>query len=200
LEDQSVTAWLRQLRRGDQKAARQLWLRYGPQLTTLVRKRFRRVVDAVADEEDVVQSVFRALWTGAAAGRFDQVQDRNELWWLLLTITRRKALNRRAYNARQRRKKSTLSIDAGHSEPGQSSFSRDLADPNQPPPDLIFALDEQQRLLLALLPDDTLRSIAVWKLEGYTHDEIATKLGVTPRTVVRKMNLVRARWQRELIG
>lgn len=44
---------------------------------------------------------------------------------------------------------------------------------DQPPPDLILIPDEEQKRLLVLLRDDVLRSIAVWKLEGYIHKDIA---------------------------
>ena len=51
---------------------------------------------------------------------------------------------------------------------------------------------------MGMLRDDVLRSIAIWKLDGHTHEEIALKLGVTTRTVVRKFNLIRETWAQEL--
>jgi DNA-binding CsgD family transcriptional regulator len=39
--------------------------------------------------------------------------------------------------------------------------------------------------------------VAVWKLEGYTNAEIAAKLDCTPRTVERKLRIIRGLWQRE---
>ncbi len=199
MDDDSVTVWLRQLGQGDQEAARQLWKRYSSALLRLTRSRFGGVVTPVADEEDLVQSVFQALWRGATAGRFEAVKDRDELWWLLLAITRRKAANRQAYNARGQR--------AGHAVPLsrlETTVSGSTAIPaipltdEQPPPELILMLEEEQQRLLAMLRDDRLRSVAVWKLEGLTHDEIANKLSVTPRTIIRKLNLIRETWSKEL--
>jgi DNA-binding CsgD family transcriptional regulator len=35
-------------------------------------------------------------------------------------------------------------------------------------------------------------------MEGYTTEEIAAKLGYVPRTIERKLRLIRAIWTREL--
>jgi len=199
VSNDSVTIWLRQLGQGDQDAARQLWDRYSPELERLARSRFRGALTAVSDEQDLVQSVFRVLWTGAAAGQWDSVQDRSELWWLLLAITRRKALKRLAYNSRLKRGETTVSLNEletrGGDPSGRQSF--DVAG-DEPPPELILMLREEQERLLAMLRNEALRTIAVWKLEGYTHEEIAGKLGVAPRTVIRKLNLIRETWSEEL--
>ena len=42
--------------------------------------------------------------------------------------------------------------------------------------------------------DADLRTIAAWKMEGYTTEEIAAKLRRAPRTVERKLDLIRQRW------
>jgi DNA-directed RNA polymerase specialized sigma24 family protein len=44
--------------------------------------------------------------------------------------------------------------------------------------------------LLKLLPDETLRVIAVRKLEGDTNDEIAKRLGCSPAMVEGRLVLV----------
>jgi DNA-directed RNA polymerase specialized sigma24 family protein len=51
--------------------------------------------------------------------------------------------------------------------------------------------------LLDLLNDSELRQIAVWKMEGYTSDEIAQKLQCVTRTVERKLRLIRKLWEAE---
>ncbi len=193
----SVTVWLRQLAKGDQEAAKKLWDRYGPELVELSRRRFAGALGAISDEEDLVQSVFKALCTSATDGRLDGVQDRKHLWWLLLKITRRKALNRHAYNTRQKRTHRTVSL-SGVDETGSVARADLIADADQLAPDLNLILEEEQERLLKMLRDDDLRSIALWKLDGHTHEDIAEKLGVTVRTVIRKFNLIRETWAREL--
>jgi hypothetical protein len=36
--------------------------------------------------------------------------------------------------------------------------------------------------------------IAVWQMEGHTVEEIAAKVGCSPRTVARKLAVIRERW------
>jgi len=43
-----------------------------------------------------------------------------------------------------------------------------------------------------------LRSIAVWKMEGYTVEEIAARLGCVPRTIERKLRTIRELWGEEV--
>ena len=57
---------------------------------------------------------------------------------------------------------------------------------------------ENCRRLLDGLGDDTLRAIALAKMEGQTNEEIRTRLGVSPATVERKLSAIRAIWEKEL--
>jgi RNA polymerase sigma factor (sigma-70 family) len=196
VQSNSVTMWLRQLGDRNQQAVQELWDRYSETLKRLVRQRYPNALNALADESDIVQSVFHGLWNGAAEGRWDSVQDRQELWWLLVSICRHKALKCHAYNHRLKRRAESNDVRAGHHF-GSIADVEECED-EVPPPELIVILQEEQDRLMGLLRDDELRSIALWKLEGFTHEEIADKLGVTPRTIVRKLNLVRQTWSYEL--
>jgi DNA-directed RNA polymerase specialized sigma24 family protein len=51
--------------------------------------------------------------------------------------------------------------------------------------------------MLDALADDTLKQIATLKLEGYTNEEIAGRLGCVPRTVERKLERIREKWSQE---
>ena len=68
----------------------------------------------------------------------------------------------------------------------------------EPTPQLAAEMAEQCHRLLALLPDEDLRSIALLKMEGYTNDEIAARLDCVRSTVQRKLNLIRCRWEQEV--
>jgi DNA-directed RNA polymerase specialized sigma24 family protein len=67
-----------------------------------------------------------------------------------------------------------------------------------PSPQMVSILNEEWQRLFALLPDDACRKIVQWKMEEHTDEEIADRLGITDRTVRRKMQLVRALWGDEL--
>jgi DNA-directed RNA polymerase specialized sigma24 family protein len=57
---------------------------------------------------------------------------------------------------------------------------------------------EQFQRLLDLLDDETLRQIALWRLQGNTTDEIACRLGCARRTVANRLRLIRERWRAEV--
>jgi DNA-directed RNA polymerase specialized sigma24 family protein len=67
----------------------------------------------------------------------------------------------------------------------------------EPTPGFLAEVSESFDRLLASLPEKELTRIAVWKMEGYTNEEIASKLGRNRRTVDRKLRLIRHLWERE---
>src|SRR5579883_1417686 len=87
----SVTRWLGQLKAGDPQAAQQLWERYFQRLVGLARKKLHGAKRQVADEEDVALSAFDTFCRGAEQGRFPRLEDRDNLWNILVLLTARKA-------------------------------------------------------------------------------------------------------------
>ena len=89
--EEEVTQWIAKLGRGDADAARLLWQHYFSKLVEYARHRLDAVPRRAIDEEDVALSAMNSFCQGMAKHRFDQVNDRNDLWKLLVTITARKA-------------------------------------------------------------------------------------------------------------
>src|SRR5207244_594392 len=83
--------WLSLVKAGDLNAAQPLWERYFPRLVGMARKKLREAPRRAADEEDVALSAFDSFCRGAAQGRFPNLEDRNDLWRVLLLLTARKA-------------------------------------------------------------------------------------------------------------
>jgi hypothetical protein len=81
---------------------------------------------------------------------------------------------------------------------GGSVFENDLdvCDESLVDPALLLEMDEQYQVLLNKLPSEILRTIAIRKLEGHDNEEIAVQLGVTARTIQRKLGLIRSFWQK----
>src|SRR5438105_13667198 len=98
----SVTRWVTALKGGDVAAAQPLWERYHRQLVALARKKLQSARRREADEDDVVQSAFHSFFQGVAKGRFPQLDDRDNLWRLLVVITARKALDQIAHQHAKR--------------------------------------------------------------------------------------------------
>src|SRR5207249_10470385 len=99
----SVTRWVAALKAGDTAAAQPLWERYHRQLVALARRKLDAARRRAADEEDVVQSAFHSFFRGVAGGRFPRLDDRDNLWRLLVVITARKALDQLAHENAKRR-------------------------------------------------------------------------------------------------
>ena len=196
----STGEWLGRLKTGEAAAVQSLWERYSKELILLANQRLGTAPRRLADEEDVALSVFGSICRGAAAGRFEQIKSRGELWWLLLTITKQKAVDHiRRETAEKRggrREQQDLCNRAGKAGVGEFSVE-DLICP-RPTPDFVVALDEQYARLLSLLRDDRLQKIAVMRVEGFTDEEIAQRMSIGVRAVERKLQLIRAKWMREL--
>ena len=97
----SVTHWIAELRAGDPAAAQKLWERYFSRLVGLARQKLHALPRRAADEEDVALSAFDSFCRGVEQDRFPHLEDRDNLWQLLVTITARKALDLRRHPGRQ---------------------------------------------------------------------------------------------------
>jgi RNA polymerase sigma factor (sigma-70 family) len=191
----SVTYWIDRLRAGDPVAAQRLWERYFEDLVRLTRQRLRGQARQVADEEDVVLSAFDTFCRRAAEGRFPRLEDRDSLWRLLLVITTHKAAHLVRDQRRQKRGGEPRP-DAPAAADREPALSEVLD--REPTPEFAAQAAEECRRLLDRLGDDELRSVALWKMEGYTTEEIADQLGYVPRTVERKLRLIRTLWAEEV--
>jgi DNA-directed RNA polymerase specialized sigma24 family protein len=163
-------------------AVRVLWERYFDRLVRLARAKLGHAPGAMLDEEDVALSAFKSFCRRAADGQFPRLDDRQDLWRILVTIAARKA--------------------AGvfrHPAPwGQDEGVLDRIIGREPTPELAAMVADEVRHLLESLPGDGYRTIALKKLEGYTNDEIAANLGCCTKNVEYKLRNIRATWLRLL--
>jgi DNA-directed RNA polymerase specialized sigma24 family protein len=184
--EDSVLRWLGHLRSGGESAARELWGQYFGAMVEQARANLRGVSARAADEEDVALSAFKSFCRAVEGGRYPDLSDREELWALLVTITARKAVDLKRYECRRKRQPPA---GAG----GQPSLNDVIG--REPDPEFAARIAEECQRLLGLLTDPTLRTIALRKMEGFTNAEVAAELGVVPRTVERKLNLIRRLWE-----
>lgn len=191
----SVTIWLEQLKAGDPAAARPLWDGYFARLVARARDRLRAIPRGVADEEDVALSAFDSFCRAARAGRFPRLDDRDDLWQVLLVLTDRKAVNLIRHETRERRGGDASAPTGGAGDSAPDAVAAVAA--AGPTPDVVAEVSEGCARLLGLLTGADLREVAVWKLEGYSNAEIAGKLGRSIPTVERKLAAIRTIWGRE---
>ena len=187
--DGSVTHWIDGLRAGDSLAAQELWNRYFRSLVAVAQSRLREF-SGDASGEDVALSAMKSVMLGVRIDRFPDLADRTELWPLLVTVTARKSIDQvRRQTARKRNPAAVEPL---------SDLRRIVG--NEPTPQFAIELaDELERLVLSV-GDPTLRQIAQRKLEGCTNEDIADELGVSTRTVIRKLKRVRQEWEHDALG
>jgi DNA-directed RNA polymerase specialized sigma24 family protein len=80
--------------------------------------------------------------------------------------------------------------------PGEHDLEELLT--REPTPEEAAAMADECGRLLDLLGEPELRQVALWKVEGYTNEEIAARMDCVPRTVERKVRRIRLLWKHEL--
>jgi DNA-directed RNA polymerase specialized sigma24 family protein len=191
----SVTRWISRLKDGDRAAAEALWRAYFHRLVALARDRLRGTPRRAADEEDVALAAFDSFYRRAELGQFPKLQGRDDLWQLLFVLTVRKAVDVTRREARQPGRGAR-----GRSPGKQAGLNIDLLLGTEPTPEFAALVADECRRLLDRLGDETLRAVAVWKMEGQTNAAIAARLGCVDSTVERKLQRIRDLWTREGIS
>ncbi len=198
VSDGSVTRLIRLLQSDDpaecEMAARLIWLRYFPRPPRGSRKNLNRRIRRREDEEDVLQSMYNSFCQRQRRGEFD-LDGRDALWGLLVTITLRKVRSTARRHAREVRdiaREQTVPYDDASESPRWSLEQMDAAGPS---PAEAAVLNEALERRLEALGDSDLQQIALWRLEGDTNREIADKLGAPERSVERRLERIRSRWK-----
>jgi RNA polymerase sigma factor (sigma-70 family) len=191
-EATSITTWLGELRQGNSQAAQHLWERYFARLVAFARSRLRGSARQAADEEDVALSAFHSFCR--AAERFPRLNNRDDLWQVLVMVTARKV-------GKERRRQQSLRRGGGVEQECRSARQAfDVGEleqiiGNEPDPQFAVMLAEHFEALLSALPSVELREVARLRLEEYSTQEIARELRCTERTVRRRLILIRTLWE-----
>ena len=184
----SITRFIGAMRSGDGEAARLVWNRYSPRLAALARERLPDWLQCVVDGEDVANSAMCTVIMGLRGGQFPGLHDREGLWALLACITVRKAINE-VEKASRRKRRPGLACEP---------LDENIAAPGPSPELTLKAAEQFERMIGSLRSrEGLLATIALWKFEGYTSDEIANRLGCSSRRVARKLDLIRMVWDEE---
>ena len=191
--EEPVSQWIEQLSEADPVAAQRLWELFYLRLMNYARGRLKAATRRVYDEEDAAVSAFRSLCRGIEAQKFPNVADRDNLWALLLVIASRKIMNRNRYDDQQCRSGGrTISESVLAFADGTNLL--DAVSGREPTPELSAEVADLSEYLLNLLPEPDLKQLVLLKLEGHTNEETAELMGVTRRTVHRKLERIRRVW------
>lgn len=187
----SVSQWIQGLRNGDRSVACHIWNRYQRRMLVVAHSELGASSRTVSDEEDVAVTAFAAFLRRMEQGAYSSLESRDDLWRLLVKITRTYAWQQITFLGRLRRSvvRSRLLSD--------NQILQQLAC-DSPPPDLAVACSETLRVLLEKLEEPELREIAVGRLNGLTNDEIAAKQNRSVRTIERRLDRIRGVWNRQI--
>jgi DNA-directed RNA polymerase specialized sigma24 family protein len=200
----SVTLWIGDLKNGGDSAAAHLWDRYCRKLASLAAHQLKVKLPrgGIGDEDDAANSAFKSLCLGLRGGEFSRVDNRDDLWRLLVVITKRKVADIARIELTKKRgggktlREGDLAGHGGDSDLGDvdggglEGFWID----SDPTPDDAVSTAEQCDHLLEILGDDTLRSIALARMAGKNDSQIAEEFGVSRRWVQRKLFKIREIW------
>ena len=191
--EEPVSQWIEQLSEADPLAAQRLWEHFCKRLMSYARGRLKAATRRIYDEEDAAVSAFRSLCRGIEAQKFPNVADRDNLWALLLMIASRKIMNRNRYDDQQCRSGGRTISESVLDHTGSSNPLHSIS-AREPTPELSAEVADLSEYLLNLLPEADLKRLVLLKLEGHTNEEAAEMMGVTRRTVHRKLERIRRIW------
>ena len=171
----SISRWVSELRDGRSSVASDLWRRYYERLIGLARHKLRDTPRRMTDEEDVVVDAFDSFCRGIQLGRFPTLEDRDDLWQVLVMLTARKAINQQKHAQRQKRGDGHVRRDSAFHSTDDECAGIDQVVGSEPTPEFAGQVKEEFQRLLEALGDESLRFVAIAKMEGYQNTEIAKR-------------------------
>ncbi|ERJ57746.1 RNA polymerase sigma-70 factor [Sphingobacterium paucimobilis] len=150
---------LLRIKQGDRLAFRALYDAYAPLLYDLG---FRLLRDTAAAEE-LVQDCFVKVWSTRA-----EIQEDRDLWPLIYVMAKRLCFNQLRH-ARVTRKYLVEVTDVQVNDVEQRLDVREL--------------ESHLEHSIESLPEQQKRALRLSRLEGYSHQQIAAEMGISPNTV-----------------
>jgi RNA polymerase sigma factor (sigma-70 family) len=172
---------LRRIKRGEEAAATELYLRYSKRLLALAKANTAPELAVRFDPEDVVQSVFRSFFRRASTGCYE-VPEGGELWRLLLVHAINKVRQLAIRHRAQRRDAGRTISYHGIEEEMDGRY----VNHTEPLQILEFVIDD----LLSTMTTAQKRIVEL-RIEGHTVDEIAEQTRRSKRTVERVLQSFR---------
>lgn len=191
--DPSWKEWIQDLVAGKDQTVTEFWQLYGSRLQAVASKNLALNLRRRAEPDDIVQSVCRTFFRRAKDGQF-QFDDSEQLWRLLYAITLTKTRQYARFHSRKKRGVNQERNINQQAEDGKPAFDFVADDPT---PEETVQLSDMLEQLFSML-DEEQQQIVEMKLEQFTNDEIAGKMGCSERTVRRISKRIRAQLQKIL--
>jgi RNA polymerase sigma-70 factor (ECF subfamily) len=181
---------LRRARAGEADALTRLTEQYEPKVRIVARVLVGPAMRPYLDSVDVVQSVHRSLVAGLRDGKHD-LSSPDHLVALAVTMLRRKVASLWRHLQKQRR------LSGGEMAPGGPPEPLDARPGAAPDPAVEAAARDAAWRIIAGLTEPEQRMLEL-RLQGYSTDEIAARLGLSP--VALRVRLSRLRGRLEKAG
>lgn len=163
---------LLRVKNGDQGAFAELYDRYSPIVYSMVV----RIVRETAEAEDVVQEIFLTIWNKVSLFN----QEKGSVYTWIVTITRRKAIDRlRSKELMSRRERINEEAAAAIPDPAYMANPLNVAIGGE--------YEGMMRSALMGLSDDQRLVIELSYYEGCTQEQIAGRLNIPLGTVKTRM-------------
>jgi hypothetical protein len=186
----SVSHWLREVKSGRSSAVDAIWRRYYQRVVQYATRKMKTNPDRAIDGEDIAQSTMHRFCFNLASGRYPLLDDRQQLWDLLVVFTLnriRKHLRACSAHKRASDRQSVFVFK-------QTEALKDLKTPEAP----VIMADMVQYWLDRLDREDPtgeLKQIAIWSMEEISGSEIARILKKRKSAVLQQIRLIRLVWE-----
>lgn len=193
-----VSVWIESMKEGDAGARAQLWERYYPQLIRVARQMLQSRARGreAFDEEDVLQSVFCAIFLRCQEGKYPDLDNRSSLWKMLIAMTKNRVNTRvRDANAAKRGGGVKHIPLQSRNAIGSRYFGHVFGTSDR----TAESTDEFARTVETVLDGcaDLEKQIALYRIQGYEITEIAKLLNKSRSTINRKLSYLKGRLRRE---
>jgi DNA-directed RNA polymerase specialized sigma24 family protein len=192
----SVSNWILGARQGDPVAIDEIVTRYFACVAKCAQSMLETNERRSACCNDIATDVLMKIARGLSSGRHRRLQNRQDLWILLISV-----VNEHVVKHRNNR----LHLENGF--PLELSITDYLSHCEQ---DLELLLSKGNRYsslqeilirfedLIAVVTDQQSKDVAILKLQGYSNRDIGHELGIVAKTVDRKVNKIIACWKEYL--
>jgi DNA-directed RNA polymerase specialized sigma24 family protein len=188
----SVSKWILGARQGDPVAIEQIVSRYFARLARSVRSMQDAQERQLKSGKDVSADILMKISRELSAGEHQELQNRNDLWVLLISIVEEYVIRRR--DGRQQHD-DIFPLELPLTD-YLNSCDQDLElmlSKGNKYGNLQAILDQMEDLV-AMVKDPKSKEIASLKLQGLSNREIGSRLGIVAKTVDRKMKKIVSRW------
>lgn len=150
---------LLRIKQGDRLAFRSLYDAYAPWLYDLGFK----LLKDTAGAEELVQDCFVKLWANR-----EEIREDRDIWPWIYVMAKRLCFNQLRH-ARVTKKYLAQVADVLVNDVEQRLYVREL--------------ESQLEYSIESLPEQQKKALRLSRLEGYSHQQIATEMGISPNTV-----------------